>query len=144
MRPDNRLRGGQTMITPRWRRAKAMGLVLAGLVGLAACDSQKVLDPDAAQQGSVVASIALRDALNRLVPAIPDRAISDAVGETLAPLEFHLLNGDIIHARATLWHATRILDANRAHSNPAVLAELGAIRLALWVVYDYLDIPFEG
>ena len=78
------------------------------------------------------------------VPAVPDRKAAEAIGATLAPLERHLLSGDIVHARTTLWHLTRILDAYRTHPNDAVRAELGAIRLAVWVVYDYLKIPFGG
>ena len=128
----------------RWYRWMRSSLPVVAWLVLGSCETQQVLDRSATPPGVVIASIALRDALDRLVPAIPDRMAAEAIGATLAPLEQHLLRGDIVHARATLWHVTRILDANRNHPNDAVRAELGAIRLAVWVVYDYLKIPFGG
>lgn len=123
---------------------KWAGRLVAAMALLTGCDSQNVLDPAATQQGTVVASLALADALDRVVPAISDGDVRTAIHESLVPLQQHLAAGDIVHARATLWHVTRILDDNRAHPNPAVLAELGAVRLAIWVVHDFLKVPFEG
>ena len=126
------------------QRLARFGVPLVAVAGWLGCDSQQVLDPAATQPGTMIASVALRDALDRLVPAIPDPVVEEALRETLAPLERHLRSGDLVHARTTLWHVTRILDAHRTHADPAVRAELGAIRLAVWVVYDYLKTPFEG
>jgi len=127
------------------RRIGVRLIPLAAVLVLASCDSEQgVLDPGAVQPGTAVASIALDDALDRLVPAIPDRAVAKAVGGALGPLKLHLANADIVHARATLWHVTNVLDAHKSHPDPAVRAELSAVRLAIWVIYDRLKIPFGG
>jgi len=127
-----------------WYRRTRSALPIAGLVALGACETQNVLDPNATQPGVIIASAALRDARDRLVPAIPDRTVAETLGATLGALELHLQSGDIVQARVTVWHVTRVLDAYRAHPNDGVGAELGAIRLAVWVVDDYLKIPFGG
>jgi len=129
---------------PHWWRCARLALPVAAVLASVACETQKVLDPNATQPGVVIASIALRDALDRVVPELSDRTAAEVVRATLAPLERHLLAGDIVHARATLWHLTRILDSYRNHPDDAVRVEIGAIRLAVWVVYDYLKIPFDG
>jgi hypothetical protein len=128
---------------PRWTGGR--GIALALMLGVAGCDStQTVLDPDALQPGARVTSIALADAIDRVVPAIPDANVSRAVGDALRPLQLHLANGDIVQARTTLWHVTHILDSYHSYPDAAVGAELSAVRLAIGVVYDYLKIPFGG